>query len=38
VFPGVAALSVLSYRYVEAPALRLKAQRTAYTQAVPARV
>jgi peptidoglycan/LPS O-acetylase OafA/YrhL len=38
VFPGVAALSVLSYRYVEAPALRLKASRPGRTQAIPAGV
>jgi peptidoglycan/LPS O-acetylase OafA/YrhL len=38
VFPGVAALSVLSYRYVEAPALRLKASRTGHTQVIPASV
>jgi peptidoglycan/LPS O-acetylase OafA/YrhL len=38
VFPAVAVLSLLSHRYVEAPALRLKANRTAYTHAIPASV
>jgi peptidoglycan/LPS O-acetylase OafA/YrhL len=37
-FAGVALLSSLSYRYVEAPALRLKTRRMDYTPAMPARV
>jgi peptidoglycan/LPS O-acetylase OafA/YrhL len=36
VFASVAVLSTFTYRYVEAPALRLKAKRTDYKQAIPA--
>jgi peptidoglycan/LPS O-acetylase OafA/YrhL len=37
-FAGVALLSSLTYRYVEAPALRMKVRRTGYPRAMPARV